>query len=278
LEFGLSNRVAVTARLPVVRVRVQARHDSGTGGRQLDSLLADSTYLFAPIGNTRRRALYFPGDVEVGAKYRVLVGRNYATSVAFVVRLATGHQDSPNDLFDLPTGDHQTDFEVQGAQELIVAGRLWLNAAVRLGHQMEGTRERRVGPQTLLLVPIAATARLNWRPGDYAALDVAPMYRFAPMFAIGVTGSVWTKQQDHYSYRATQDSVDVATRLGAPVSAGVLDAGSEQRWLRVGVAMTYVAPSVEGSLSIQRTVNGSGAHVPEATVFRIVMRTSRWPF
>ncbi|MFN2571206.1 MAG: hypothetical protein ABR537_06280, partial [Gemmatimonadales bacterium] len=47
LEFGLSNRVAVTARLPVVRVRVQARHDSGTGGRQLDSLLADSTYLFA---------------------------------------------------------------------------------------------------------------------------------------------------------------------------------------------------------------------------------------
>lgn len=280
-EFGLTNRLAVSARLPLVRVRVQARHDSTAQGVALDSLLSDSTYAFAPIENTRRHLRYFAGDVEVGAKYRVLVAANYATSVGFIARLATGHQDSPHDLFDIPTGDHQTDLEVQATQELIVAGRLWLNVAARAGRQLEGTRERRVGPQATLLIPRAATARLTWRPGEYAAIDVAPMYRFHPTFGVGVSAGYWTKRRDHYSYRSAQDSIDVATRLGSPVAASVLDAGTSQRWLRVGFVMTYAVPEVEGSFSLEQTVSGSaggGGRVPVATVFRVVMRISRWPF
>jgi hypothetical protein len=284
LEFGLSNRIALSARLPLVRVKVQAWRDTSTAGAILHSLLSDSIYDYAPIDVTDRRLRYFAGDIEVGAKYRLLVGRhaNYATSVAFVARLPTGHQDSPHDLFDIPTGDHQTDLEVQAAQELVVGRRLWLNAAVRVGRQLEGTRERRIGPPSTPLIPRAATALLNWRPGSYAAIDVAPLYRFgfAPTFGVGFTAGYWRKQPDHYRYRSAQDSIDVATRLGAPVAAGVLDAGTAERWVRLGVAMTYVGTDVEGSLSFERTVSGSGGggRVPAATVFRIVMRTSRWPF
>jgi hypothetical protein len=273
-EFGLTNRLAVSARLALVRTNVQARHDSTA----LDSLLAHSTYAFAPIENTRRHLRYFPGDFEVGAKHRLFVAANAATTVGFVARLPTGHQDSPHDLFDVATGDHQTDLEIQATQELIVARRLWFNAAVRAGTQLVGARERRVGPHTRLLIPYAATARLNWRPGNYAAIDVAPMYRFHPNFGFGVSAGYWTKQRDRYSYRSPQDSIDVATRLGSPVAAGVLDAGTSQRWLRLGVVMTYAVPEVEGSFSLERTVTGSGGRVPAATVFRVVMRTSRWPF
>lgn len=282
VEFGLSNRIALSARLPLVRVKVQAQRDSGAGGVILDSLLSDSLYDYAPIQNTNRRLRFFPGDFEVGAKYRLLVGRNnnYATSLAFVARLPTGHQDSPHDLFDVSTGDHQTDLEIQAAAELVVARRLWLNAAVRGGRQLEGTRERRIGPQSAALIPRGATARLNWRPGDYAAIDVAPMYRFGtdPTFGVGFTAGYWMKQIDHYSYRSAQDSTDVAARLGAPIAAAVLDDGTWERGLRLGVAMSYVGTDVEGSFSFERTVSGSGGRVPAATVFRIVMKISRWPF
>jgi hypothetical protein len=277
-EFGLTNRLAVGARVPIVRAYVRQRHDSSAVGFELDSLLSDSTFGFAPILNTRRRQRFFGGDIELSTKYRVLAGAEYATSVAFVVRLPTGHQDSPNDLLDIPTGDHQTDLEIQAAQELTLFHRIWINAAVRAARQMEGTRQRRVGPMGTLLIPRGALATLNWQPGDYAAIDVAPMYRFGKPFALGVTAGYWTKQRDQYSYRTAQDSIDVATRLGAPVSASVLNAGTSQRWVRLGVAMTYYGPDVEGSFSFEKTVSGSGGFVPAATVFRIVMRTSRWPF
>lgn len=287
LDFGITNRIALGVRMPLVRVNTHetfpldstgvAAPDSA--GQVLDSVLQDPTYAFGPIANTSRRSRYFAGDFEVEAKYRILESRNYALSGALVVRLPTGHQDSPNRLFDLSTGDHQTDIELQAAQEVTLLDRLWLNASVRLARQQAGTRERRVGPQTTLLLPYAALARLTWDPGDYAALDVAPMYRFTRSFAIGVTAGYWTKQRDHYTYRSAQDSTDVSTNLGAPAPpANVLDAGTAERWLRLGAAMTYMGSGMEGSLSFEQTVSGSGAHVPAATVFRIVMRTSRWPF
>ena len=277
-EFGITNRVAVSARLPIVRVRVQARTDSSPAELALDSLLRDSTYDFAPIRNTSRRLRYFPGDAEFEAKYRLLVGSNASTSASLVVRFPTGHQDSPRDLFDIPTGDHQTDLEVRVAQELILGGRLWLNASLRAAQQRGGTRERRVGPASQLLIPRGATARLDWNPGDYVALDAAPMYRFSPYFGVGFTAGYWTQKRDSYAYRSAQDSIDVAANLGAPVAASVLNAGTGERWLRLGAAVTYVGPDVEGSFSIEQTVSGAGGLVPAATVFRVVMRTSRWPF
>jgi hypothetical protein len=208
----------------------------------------------------------------------MLESRNYALSGAVVVRLPTGHQDSPNNLFDLSTGDHQTDIELQVAQELTLFDRLWLNALVRAGRQQPGTRARRVGPQSVLLIPHAALATLNWDPGDYLSVDIAPMLRFARVFGVGFTAGYWTQQRDRYTYRSVQDSTELAARLGTPVAAAVLDAGTALRWTRLGVAMTYAGPDVEGSFSIEQTVSGSGGPVPVATVFRIVMRTSRWPF
>ena len=286
VDFGVTNRLAVGVYVPLVRVNTHATFPLDSAGQQapdsaaqaLDSLLQDTTYAFDPIVNTNRRLRYFAGDIELQAKYRLLETHSYALSGAVLVRLPTGHEDSPNNLFDISTGDHQTDIEIQVAQELTLFDRLWLNGMLRLGRQQPGTRARRVGPQSTLLLPHASLATLAWDPGDYAAVDVAPMLRLAKHFGVGVTAGYWTQQRDHYRYRSAQDSIAVATRLGAPVSASVLDAGTGVRRTRLGVALTYLGSDVEGSLSFEQTVSAAGGLVPVATVFRIVMRTSRWPF
>jgi len=283
VEVGLTSRIALSVRLPLVRTMIRAGHSpdstADSASAVLDSLLADTTYAYSPIENTRRGLRYFAGDAELAAKVRLgpSAGR-YGAAAQILVRLPTGHLDSPNDLFDLSTGDHQSDVELTLIQELTVTPHVWLNLSVRAAQQRPGRRERRVAPQDGLLVPHAATALLDWNPGDYLALDFAPMYRFNPFFAAGVTVGYFTKGRDRYSFASPADSVALATRLGSPRSASVLDAGTSERRLRLGVAVTYLGRSGEGALSFEQTVSGAGGRIPVTSVFRIVLRLSRWPF
>ena len=243
----------------------------------VQQLLTDPTFGFdyAPIERTPKFYRYWPGDAELAAKYRVLVGPDYAGAVTFTVRLPTGHQASPNDPFALSTGDHQTDLQLGYIQEWTLWNRLWLNANARVGLQLPGTTDRRVAPPGAFWVPAAAAARLDWKPGNYVALDLAPMYRFARTFAAGVTVGYYRQGSDRYTYAAPQDSVALATRLGAPVSAAVLDAGTNRRVWQLGLAVTYTGPVWETGFSVQQAVSGWGAgtSVPAGTTFRLVFRT-----
>ena len=244
-------------------------HGAVTAGALATRLSGDG---LDPYRDTPRRLRFFTGDVELATTYRLLAGRDYAAAATLLVRLPTGHQDSPNDLFDVATGDHQIDLEGRLTQELTLGGRLWLNLSLRGGRQLPGQRERRVGPPEQLFLPLGGLARLRWDPGDYAVVDVAPMYRFSRTFAAGMTAGYYTQGRDHYSFLSPQDSTALAGRLGGPVSASVLDAGTAQRHARLGLAMTYVGSRLEGGFSVERTVSGAGGPVPVATVFRIVMR------
>ena len=284
-ELGLTDRVSLRLFLPLVRVMARARLPKDSAGAALDSLLADTTYAFAPVTNTRYALRYFPGDVEIAAKLRLAGGSGgegrsgtYAAALAAVLRLPTGHLDSPNDLLDLPTGDHQTDLEGRLTQELTVAGHLWLNLSIRAARQRPGTRARRVGPENVLLLRRATLATLAWDPGDYAAVDFAPMLRLDRFFAAGPTVSYFTKQRDRYTFRSPQDSIALAARLGTPQSASVLDAGTSERRLRFGWVMSYLGPDLEAGMSVEQTVSGLGGRVPATTVFRLVLRTWRKVF
>jgi hypothetical protein len=238
------------------------------------SLLNDTTYGwgYRPLRNTWRYGL---GDVALQAKYRI-GGGSYSAALAGLVRLPTGARDSTLEVLEIPIADHQTAFEVTITQELTVAKRVWLNLAVRAGTATGSTRARRVAAGDAFLVPFQATTVLNWDVGDYLAIDFAPLYRFTPNFGVGLTAGYRTKRADHYSYQSAQDSLDLATRLGTPVPASVLDQGTAQRWLRVGVAVTYAGPKLEGGFTVEQTVSGAGGPVPAATVFRLVLRVD-WP-
>lgn len=242
------------------------------------AVLQDSVVGFgaSPFTDTRRSARFWAGDAEVQTRYRLIARPGYAATIGFLIRLPTGHQDSPHNFLDLSTGDHQTDLEGQLTQELVVAHRLWLNLAIRAGQQRPGERERRVMADggAAFLVPRAAWAKLAWDPGDYVAVNFAPLYRFTPSFAGGFTVGYYGQGSDRYTFRSAQDSLDLAARLGAPTSAAVLDGQTAARQLRVGGAITYAGPRYETGVSVETAISGTG-WIPAATVFRIVLRTSR---
>ena len=52
-ELGLTDRVSLQVFLPLVRVMARARLPLDSAGASLDSLLANPTYGFAPVTNTR---------------------------------------------------------------------------------------------------------------------------------------------------------------------------------------------------------------------------------
>ena len=241
-----------------------------------ESMMGDQALGFGthPFGDTPKFYRWWLGDVELSATYRAVVTSRYVAAVSGVVRLPTGHVDSPRDPLDLSTGDHQRDLEARLTQELVL-GRLWLNLSLRGAQQAPGTRERLVVPAIAFLAPQGAAAPLRWDPGDYVAADFAPLYRFNRFFAAGVTAGFLTKAQDRYTFATALDSVNLATRLGVPTSAAILDGGTGVRYTRIGVTATYVGPLFEGGVSIERTASGGGSFVPAATVFRLVMRTSR---
>ncbi|HEX4628007.1 MAG TPA: hypothetical protein VH137_04385, partial [Gemmatimonadales bacterium] len=228
-------------------------------------------YAALPFRSSWRYGL---GDVELGAKYRLFAHEHYATAVQAIVRLPTAGPDSADDLQRQSLGDRVLGLEGRLTQELTL-GPLWLNVAVHAGLQRPGTCVRRVAPPDAFFVPATSTATLRWDPGDYAGVDVAPLLRLSREFAAGVTAGYFTKAQDHYAYQSVQDSLDLVTRTGAATPASVLDAGTSQRRLRIGFALTYHAPMVEGGFSIEQTVSGRGGPVPAATVYRIVFRASQ---
>jgi hypothetical protein len=219
------------------------------------------------------RFRYGLGDLELGAKYRFATGHRYAGAVEALVRLPTGATDSADDWMGLSIGDHLTGLEAALSQELTL-GPLWLNVALRGGHRIPGTRVQRVAPFDAVLVPFAATTALAWAPGDYVGLDVAPLLRLAPQIAAGFTAGYYTKRADRYTFSSVQDSTTLSTRLGVPTSASVLDLGTAEHWLRLGVAVSYLGPSLEGGFSIEQTVMGGGA-TPAGRVYRIVLKSSR---
>jgi hypothetical protein len=228
----------------------------------------------APFADTRRALRFWLGDVELQGRLGLIRSPNYLMTVGALVRLPTGHQDSPNNLLDLSAGDHQLDVEGDVTQDAIIGGRLWLNLRVRVGIQQPGERARRVGPTDLVLIPRAATTLLSWDPGDYLLIDLAPLYRFTPRFAAGLTAQLYTQRPDRYEYRSSADSLAVATALGAPRSAALLDAGTAVRSLRLGGAVTFTGPVLDGACSVERVISGRGADVPVMTVFRIGLRTT----
>lgn len=228
---------------------------------------------YGPIENTIKRDMFWLGDAEVSAKYRLFTGPRYAAAVTGVVRLPTGHQASPNDLYAVSTGDHQTDLEARFIQELTLWHRLWLNLNLRGGVQLQGITSRRIAPASAVLAPFFTYGPVAWKPGNYFQADFAPMWRFTPQFAAGFTVGYFTKRPDRYAFRSSADSTAMAARVGAPVSAAVLDGGTGWRWLDLGGAVTYAGPRWEMGFSVAETVSGAGAWVPAATTFRIVFRT-----
>jgi len=104
-------------------------------------------------------------------------------------------------------------------------------------------------------------------------VDVAPLVRLAPEFAAGFTAGYFSKARDHYAFQSPQDSVALATRMGFPTPASVLDQGTAQRW-SASACGDIPRPGVEGGFSIEQNRQRRWAR-PRGEVYRLVLRATR---
>jgi hypothetical protein len=213
------------------------------------------------------------GDMEVGFWLQLADRPRWRSQLAVNARLPTGNMDSPDNLVDLPLGDHQTDVEVAWRNDFVSGSNLWFHVGGRYGTQMADQLTRRVSPWYLPFAPASATAAVKRQLGSYFALDVVPNWQLDDAFGIGIG---W-----HYFHQAatTWTYVDPAdeARIGFPAS--VLGEATAVSRMRVGAGVTFstveryaqhrASLPYRVTWSYNTTFYGRGGQVPKAGVMMV---------
>lgn len=223
------------------------------------------------------------GDVEVGAAYRWLEsvpeggGLAVRSVLMGTVRLGTAYLDRPDRLFDVSTGDHQTDVQADLVTDL-QAGRLGLRLTGRYVRQLAGEEPRRVTPPDQPLAGSTLLATLEHDPGDIVEVGVEPFYRIAPTLALVTGVRWWSKGEDTWTYAAGSAPIP-------GVDAGILGAGSSQRAFALSGGISYVHSGLgkdgiprlpmDASLRYERVVSSSEGIVPRRQAVTALIRFYR---
>jgi hypothetical protein len=93
-------------------------------------------------------------------------------------RFATGAPPQAQHLFDVGTGDGQSDLELRGTLDVGFGSRFWLSVFAGYNIQMEAEVERLVTSRELPIQRGAYTALVNWDPGDVLTLAAVPRFNF----------------------------------------------------------------------------------------------------
>lgn len=147
--------------------------------------------------------LWALGDIEFRADANLFQAgdpessRQLTLGAGALVRLPTGTQDDPTNFLDMGTGDGQTDVELRGWMN----GRsgqfgLWLD--LRYGLQMKGSTERRVFDDAFAITPSWSQAKLEWDPGDYQSVEVAPWFQPNEAFSVVAGFRYFSKGKDRF--------------------------------------------------------------------------------
>jgi len=240
----------------------------------------------APLGDVR--SLWNVGDVEVSASVRLLEGGlsdsvqvapwlSYRVIGTVLGRLPTGVTDNPDVFLDVGTGDRQADIEGRLMGDLMLGRRLAIRGAARYGVQMSRTLVRRVAPPEEVLASIESRQLVEWDPGSYFGLEVAPSYRLQPELSLGAEYRVYRKYRDTYTLTGAS--------VGAPVDPVVMQIESGITVHQVGGVLRYdtVARSMAGEsirpfqlhLRVLRTVAGGGGQTPVTTHLEFGIRMFR---
>lgn len=213
------------------------------------------------------------GDIEVGGWLQLFDNPGWRSQVAVTLRLPTGKTDSPGNLIDIGTGDHQMDVEVGFRNDLVLSRNLWVHAGGRYGVQMADRLTRRVSPWYLPFATAATTAEVNRNLGDYYAIDVAPNWQLDDAFGVGFGWHYFHQGATTYSYVNPADE----TTIGMPAS--VLGLATSVTQMRVGAGATFstLERYMQGrarlpyrvTWSYNSTFYGRGGQVPKAGVMTV---------
>jgi hypothetical protein len=153
---------------------------------QATTYLSDSLQI-APLGLVERSHI---GDIELGTKVLLLdtfggaararahrQGFGARVAVGGLARLGTGQIERPDDIFDIGTGDGQTDFEGNAAVDLVFGRRFWASVVGRYGAQLVDQRTLRVPDVARNPFVMKYREQIVSRDlGDYMELEASPRY------------------------------------------------------------------------------------------------------
>lgn len=250
------------------------------GAAAMQPFLTDPAfgYALAPIQSVSRTGI---GDVEVGAelqwlntlrgdrRFRPPGGLRYRGSLSAGARLGTGAPPSPDDPFDLGTGDGQTDVMVGSQNDFVFGSRFWVSVVGRYTVQLADRRVMRIAPRTQPFAPLYTRHEVDRDLGDFLEIEVTPRFVLGDYFSVGAQYYFRRKAEDRYS-----GTFDATSLTGQPVTldASVLDAATEQEEHRVaaGVSFSTLAALRRGrsglpidvTLRHEQSVAGSGGRTP----------------
>lgn len=176
----------------------------------------------------------------------------------------------PDDLLGVAPGDGQRDLEVSLYQDLRWGDALTVDAVARYGLQRTDERAVRVRSPARPLAPPSTERVVEFDPGDYLRLRLAPRLVLNRFLSLGGEYRLWSKGDDRY--RVLEGGGDAA-------ALELETAGTRHR---VGLGAFYRpdppepgetgAGAPELGVVWQTALAGSGGEVPAANLFTFHLR------
>jgi hypothetical protein len=239
-----------------------------------------------PLGSVR--GIWQAGDVEVSATIRVLGPGprgpaeprprfTFSLLATLLGRLPTGQIDDPDIFYDVGTGDGQADLEGRLRGAMTIGDRFAVLGGGRYGIQLSRTLVRRVAPPEMVLAPFSTRQLVEWTPGAYWGVELAPAFQFSNELSVAAEYRYFQKNRDEYRLAGAS--------VGTPLDPSVLAIESGAKLHEVGGALRYdtVARVLSGEggwplqlhLRFLRAVAGDGGQMPVTTRAELGVRYFR---
>jgi hypothetical protein len=208
---------------------------------QATTYLRDSLQI-APLGLVERSHI---GDIELGAKVLLFdtfgsaararahrQGFGFRFAAGALARLGTAQLERPDDIFDIGTGDAQTDLEGNGALDLVFGRRFWASVVGRYGAQLVDQRPYRIPDVARNPFVMKYREQIVSRDlGDYIEIEASPRWVYNDYLSLSANWLYRRKGEDKYTGTFTTEDP-----TGQPITldASILGADTEQKEQRVG--------------------------------------------
>ena len=229
------------------------------------------------------------GDIEATAKLLLFdtfsdtSGRlGLRAAIGGTYRFATGQEDDPDDLFDVPTGDGQDDIEIRTAVDVRFARRVMASLRARYTIQLADETVARIPSAAGDIFPPAFSAQLVERDlGDIVEIDAVPRYAVSEHFSIIAHYMFRRRAED--SYAGTFTIPGSVTGIGdVELDAATLQRETAATEHRVGAGFTFSINQGRGRSSVRwpfeisylhgQTIRGSGGNQPKWSVDVLQLR------
>ena len=233
------------------------------------------------------------GDIEASAKLLLFdtfsdtTGRlGFRTAIGGTYRFATGQEDDPDDLFDIPTGDGQDDIEIRTAIDIRLARRVMTSVRARYTIQRPDETIARIPSAPGDIFPPAFSAQLVERDlGDIVEIDAVPRYAVSRNFSLIAHYMFRKRAEDRYA--GTFTIPGSVTGFGdVELDASTLQHETASTEHRVGAGFTFSLTQGRGRGGVRwpleisylhgQTIRGSGGTQPkwDLDVFQVRIMAS----